>query len=78
MDIPIQYVLAAVLILGGLFTAWVGPYATDEDNPTGERTPEERRWIRWFGLAVACCGIVVLIAALMGFRPPRGADGPLF
>jgi Mn2+/Fe2+ NRAMP family transporter len=77
MNIPVQYVLGAILLVAGLVTAWAGPYATDEDNRTGERTPQERRRIRWFGLAIAVCGVAVLIATLLGFRAKQGGDGPL-
>ena len=79
MDIPVQYILGAVLVIGGLLTAWVGPDATDEDNPTGERSPRERLLIRRFGLALIICGVFVLVAATLGFRPPpSNGDGPNF
>ena len=70
--------MGTVLILGGLVTAWVGPDLPDEEHPAGERSPRERRRVRVFGLALVLCGVVVLVAALLGFRPPPSGDGPLF
>jgi hypothetical protein len=78
VPIPLQYVLGAVLILGGLVTAWVGPDLKDEDDPARERSPRQRLLIRLFGLALALCGVVVIGAALLGFRPPPNGAGPLF
>jgi hypothetical protein len=41
VDIPVQSIVGAVPVIGGLLTAWVGPDATDEDNPTGELSPRK-------------------------------------
>ena len=76
-EVPIQYVLVSVLLAGGLLTAWVGPDLRGEDDPPGERSPRHRLLVRAFGLAVAACGAVVLVAALLGHRPPPNGDGPL-
>ena len=78
MQVPIQYVMGAILVMGGLITAWIGPDLKDEDDPDGERLPQKRLLLRLYGLALVSCGVVVLIAALLGFLPPPDGDGPLF
>jgi hypothetical protein len=70
--------MGAVLVMGGLVTAWIGPDLKDEDDPDGERSPQKRLLVRVFGLALIACGVVVFAAALLGFRAPAGGDGPLF
>ena len=73
----IQYVIAAVLLLGGSFTAWAGPvYGVGDD---GRRfSAAERRRVRLYGIGLAVCGLVVLMATLLGFRgePLREMPAP--
>jgi len=63
----IQYVIAGVLLVGGALTAWAGPDLGVREDGT-PFPPDERRWVRAFGLALVACGAAVLTATLLGFR----------
>ena len=71
----IQYVIAAVLIVGGAVTAWAGPDLGVREDGT-PFPPGERRLVRLFGIALIVCGVVVLIASLFGFRGQPLDDMP--
>lgn len=71
----IQSMIAGVLILGGVVTAWIGPeYGVREDGTPFP--PKERRWVRLFGIGLAACGVVVLVATLLGSRGQPLDDMP--
>jgi hypothetical protein len=66
-QMDIQYVISAVLIVGGTFTAWAGPEMGVRED--GSRLPpNEKIWVRRFGISLAICGLFVLVATLLGFR----------
>ena len=73
----VQYVIAGVLIVGGAVTAWAGPDLGVREDGT-PFPPAEKKWVRWFGLALVACGAVVLVATLLGFRgqPLDGQPAP--
>lgn len=70
----VQFGIAAALIVGGAVTAWAGPDLGVREDGT-PFPPGERRWVRAFGLGCVACGVVVLVATLLGYRAPP-ADGP--
>lgn len=61
----ILYFIAAILILGGAVTAWVGPDLGSCEDGTPFPT-EEKRWVRIFGFSLVFCGVGVVVA-LLGF-----------
>ncbi len=62
-----QYLIAAVLLVGGAVTAWAGPDVGVRDDGT-PFPPGEGRWVRLFGISLMVCGAVVLAATALGFR----------
>ncbi len=66
-----------MLILGGLLAVWIGPEVGGEreHGSPGPVRPQERFWMRAFGVGCVICGAILLIATLLGFRAP-GAEGP--
>jgi hypothetical protein len=70
----VQYIMASVLIMGGIATVVVGPDVGGEnpDGTNGPVKPEHRIWMRLFGVGCIVCGVILLIATLLGFRAPPG------
>jgi hypothetical protein len=72
----IQYVIAGVLLVGGAVTAWAGPdYGVHEDGTPFP--PDERKWVRYFGIGLMVCGLVLLVATALGFRGQPLNDMPV-
>jgi hypothetical protein len=75
--VDVQYGFAAILILGGALTIWIGPDVAGE-NPDGSNAPvpEKDRWmVRAFGAGCVACGVFLLVMTALGFRGPP-AEGP--
>ena len=65
-----------MLLAGGAVSAWLGPeYGVREDGTPF--SPDERPWVRRFGMALMLCGAFVLVATLLGYRArPRMTWAP--
>jgi len=72
----IQYVIAGVLLLSGALVAWAGPdlCGEKEDGTPGPVEPEERPRLLMFAAACIVCGLVLLVATLLGFQAPRATE----
>lgn len=72
----IQYGVAGVLLVMGALTAWAGPdlCGEKEDGTPGPVGPEERRRLLVFASICIVCGLVVLVATLLGFQAPLATE----
>jgi hypothetical protein len=75
-EVAFLYLCVVGLILGGLVALWIGPDVGGkrEDGTPGPATPAQLFRIRLFGVGCILCGVLLLIAKLLGV--PFGPEGP--